>query len=57
MTARATFRQSDLTRALKAHADAGFRIARTFIRPDGTIELYTDHAAAKHTEPNDWDAP
>lgn len=37
MTARATFRQSDLTRALRAAQDAGLPVVRTEIGPDGRI--------------------
>lgn len=38
MTARATFRQHDLKRALKAAKDAGVQVIAE-IRPDGTIRI------------------
>lgn len=39
MTARATFRQSDISRAIKAAKSAGMTVARCEISPDGRIVL------------------
>lgn len=36
----ATFKQSDLARAVKAVRAAGLGVARTEISPDGTIRLF-----------------
>jgi hypothetical protein len=55
MSRRAAFRQADLTRALKAAAQAGMHIARIEITPDGKISIVTAEGAAAADEPNAWD--
>ena len=39
-----TFRQRDITRALKAIAAAGATVVRIDVRPDGTISVVTADA-------------
>ncbi len=46
MTARATFRQGTLTRAIAAAQAAGLTVVRTEIDPDGRIVLVHDAASA-----------
>ena len=56
MTARATFRQADLTRAMKAARAAGYEEARVEIDPaTGKIVVYTKAPAANDDGPSDWD--
>lgn len=52
MTARAAFKQADLTRAAKALADAGLHVAEARIEPNGTIRLLT----GEHEVNDDWRA-
>lgn len=46
MTRSVSFRQSDLTRAYKAAAQASIPIVRTHIEPDGTIVLLHSQSEA-----------
>lgn len=54
MTARARFKQSDLTRALKAAKLAGERVLKYEIDPNGRIVVYTDRAA-NDVGPTGWE--
>ena len=53
---RCTFKQNDLTRALRATAAAGVEVQRVEIDTDGKIVVYVGKAPAddKH-EGNEWD--
>jgi len=55
--ARATFHESDVSRALKAALKAGLAVARVEIDPKtGRIVVYsTDAPDAKPSVANDWD--
>jgi hypothetical protein len=58
MTAPVAFRQSDLTRALKATKAAGFDAARIELEPGGKIVILAGGPDARITpagEPNEWD--
>ena len=46
MTARASFRQTDLTRACKALEKAGLSVSGARITPDGAIVVLTGKEAA-----------
>lgn len=51
-----TFRQRDVTAAMKAVTDAGYEVARVEIGPDGKIIVVPTRAAAAGTvEKNPWD--
>ena len=51
-----TFRQRDVTAAMKAVTDAGYEVARVEIGPDGKIIIVpTRDAAAGPVEKNPWD--
>jgi hypothetical protein len=54
-----TFRQSDLTKALRATAKAGIAIARVEIDKTGKIVVVTatpENADGEKPEQNEWDA-
>jgi hypothetical protein len=53
-----TFRQGDLTRAIKAAVKAGLKVHRTEVRQDGSILLDFDPPAKTPDDRNvnEWDA-
>ncbi|MFY9958946.1 hypothetical protein [Bradyrhizobium sp.] len=53
-----SFRQGDVTKALKAAEKAGFKVQRAEVRKDGSILLDFDSPAKKPDDPNvnEWDA-
>ena len=51
-----TFRQSDLTRALKGAKAAGVDVARVKIANDGTIQIDTDKTPQESLDNCEWDA-
>jgi hypothetical protein len=53
---KALVTQSELTRCLKAHRDAGIPIAKTETRPDGTIVVYSIDLNRREND-NPWDKP
>ena len=57
--AQTTFRQGDVTKALKAAVKAGFKPHRAEVRQDGSILLDFDPPAAAPASPdpnvNEWD--
>jgi hypothetical protein len=55
--APSTFRQQDVTRAVKAVRAAGVNIGRIEIDPAGKIViiLATEETEAEHAEVNSWD--
>lgn len=59
MTRAATFKQADLSRALKGAEDGGKSVAAVDIRRDGTIRLFFGqpaHAPDLTSEgPDEWD--
>ena len=53
---RCTFKQNDLTRALRATAAAGVEVQRVEIDTDGKIVVYVGKAPADaKQEGNEWD--
>jgi hypothetical protein len=54
---RCTFKESDLTRALRAAKKAGARVARAELARDGKIVLVLkkDGEAPSMSERNEWD--
>jgi hypothetical protein len=55
MTARATFRQDDVKRAVKDMKAAGEKVQRIEIDMSGKIVIYTESPAANGDAPSDWD--
>lgn len=53
MSARAAFKQADLTRAAKALEKAGLQVAGAKIQPDGTIIVLTGKSVANDINPLD----
>jgi hypothetical protein len=59
--APSTFRQQDVTRALRAAVAAGLRVAGFKIDPQGKIEVVIGESRSQNSsgegrEPNEWDA-
>lgn len=54
MTAPARFRQSDVTRAIRSAKDAGVRLSKILILPNGGIEM-TFGGDAKPKGKSSWD--
>jgi hypothetical protein len=55
--AASTFRQQDVTKAIKAATAAGVNIARIEIDPTGKIVIILAAGAdTEHVEQNSWDA-
>jgi hypothetical protein len=54
-----TFKQTDVTKAIKGAVKAGFRVQRAEVRQDGSIVLDFDPPAAAPASPdpnvNEWD--
>ena len=55
--APSTFRQQDVTRALKATVAAGVKVSRIEIDRAGKIVVVMADATKHGTESNEWDAP
>jgi hypothetical protein len=59
MSRGATFKQADVTKALKGAVKAGFKVHRTELRQDGSILLDFDPPAVPPASPdpalNEWD--
>jgi hypothetical protein len=53
--APATFRQQDVTRAIRAAIAAGVDIARIEVAKDGTIVIVTAADTEPKGEANEWD--
>ena len=52
---RATFKETDLTRALRAARKAGLDVERIEVDRDGRIVLVLKNGDKVHTERNEWD--
>jgi hypothetical protein len=54
-----TFRQADVTKAIRAAAAGGFQIGRVEVAQDGRIVLVSERAAPDRdqSEVNEWDVP
>jgi hypothetical protein len=52
---RCTFKEADLTRALRAAKKAGANVTRAEVARDGKIVLVLDGEASSGNEINEWD--
>jgi hypothetical protein len=52
---RSSFRQSDVTRALRGAEKGGMRVERVEIGPDGKIMMFSGSSASSCTPSNPWD--
>ena len=52
---RKSFKQADLTRAIKAASNAGLNVSAVSICPNGNIELRFDADENESTKKNGWD--
>lgn len=55
MTAPARFRQSDVTRAIRSAKDAGVRLSKILILPNGSIEMTFGGDARNIGGKSSWD--
>jgi hypothetical protein len=55
MTARAAFKQSDVTKALKAAKAAGVEDVRVELEPGGKIVIMAGRFAERADQANPWD--
>ncbi len=56
MTARVSFRQDDVTRAVRGAASAGLQVSRVEVSPiDGKIVIIAENQAATRSKRNPWD--
>ena len=53
--APSTFRQGDVTRAIRAVTAAGQAVARVEVDPDGKIVIVTTGGELERREDNSWD--
>lgn len=57
MTRKSSFRQSDITKALRAAKDAGFDAKSFRVTPDGSIDItFSTEVVISKEEPNSWDS-
>ena len=57
MTRKSSFRQSDITKALRAAKDAGFDAKSFRVTPDGSIDItLSTNVISSKDEPNSWDS-
>jgi hypothetical protein len=55
VTAPATFKQSDVKRAIAGALAADLKIGKISIAPDGTITIIPESSAANDDSANPWD--